>query len=148
MTQVVLGRRETVLETRSPEDVSQVAAKILEFCGSSRHFAIFGTMGAGKTTLVKALCSHLGSVDMVKSPTFAIVNTYDSHVGDIYHFDFYRIQGLSEVFDLGFDEYLDSGNYCFMEWPELIEPLIPEEAVHIHITITGPEDRTIKIATH
>lgn len=103
-------------------------------------------MGAGKTTLIKAICALLGSDDVVKSPTFSIVNEYDSPAGTIYHFDFYRIENLAEVFDMGFEEYIASGNYCFMEWPELIEPLIPEDAAEIRITVTGPQERTIKIA--
>ena len=103
-------------------------------------------MGAGKTTLIKAICKLLGSEDIVKSPTFSIVNEYDSAAGSIYHFDFYRIQDLSEVFDIGFEEYIDSGNYCLLEWPELIEPLIPEHAAEINISVTGPTERTVKIA--
>ena len=79
---------------------------------------------------------------------FSIVNEYDSPAGSIFHFDFYRIENLSEVFDIGFEEYLASGSYCFMEWPELIEPLVPEEAVTINITVTGPEQRKITIAMH
>jgi tRNA threonylcarbamoyladenosine biosynthesis protein TsaE len=146
MRQAVTEKGETIIETRSPDEVPDAAAKVLEICNSRRIFAIFGTMGAGKTTLIKALCALLGSGDVVKSPTFSIVNEYDSLTGSIYHFDFYRIESLAEVFDIGFEEYIASGNHCFMEWPELIEPLIPEDAVEIRITVTGPEERTIKIA--
>ena len=134
------------LPMRQLEEVPLVAARILEICESRRIFAIFGAMGAGKTTLIKELCRLLGSEDVVKSPTFAIVNEYDSAAGSIFHFDFYRIKGLNEVFDIGFEEYIDSGSYCFLEWPELIEPLIPEEAAEIRISVTGPEDRMVKIA--
>jgi tRNA threonylcarbamoyladenosine biosynthesis protein TsaE len=134
------------IHTRHPDEVQDAAAKILEICGSHRIFAIFGEMGAGKTTLVKALCAHLGSEDTVKSPTFSIVNEYDSPQGPVYHFDFYRIKHLEEVYDIGIEEYFDSGNYCFLEWPELIGPLIPEEAVELHIGIDGELERTIKIA--
>ncbi|HEX2900140.1 MAG TPA: tRNA (adenosine(37)-N6)-threonylcarbamoyltransferase complex ATPase subunit type 1 TsaE [Bacteroidia bacterium] len=136
----------TSIETNHPDDVRLAAAKMLEICGSHRIFAVYGTMGAGKTTLIKALCQLLGSEDVVKSPTFSIVNEYDSPSGSIFHFDFYRINSLSEVFDIGFEEYLASGSYCFMEWPELIEPLVPEDAVEIKITVTGPEQRKITIA--
>jgi tRNA threonylcarbamoyladenosine biosynthesis protein TsaE len=128
------------------EEVASAAARILEICAARRVFAIYGAMGAGKTTLVKALCKLLGSEDVVKSPTFAIVNEYDSPGGSIFHFDFYRIKDLSEVFDIGFEEYITSGNYCFLEWPELIEPLVPEEAAVLNISVTGAEERMIKIA--
>ncbi len=138
----------TSIETQHPDDVRLAAAKILESYGSHRIFAFYGTMGAGKTTLIKAICELLGSEDVVKSPTFSIVNEYDSPAGSIFHFDFYRIENLSEVFDIGFEEYLASGSYCFLEWPELIAPLVPEEAVTINITVTGPEQRKITIAMH
>jgi tRNA threonylcarbamoyladenosine biosynthesis protein TsaE len=128
------------------DEVPAAAAKVLDICQSRRIFAIFGSMGAGKTTLIKALCKLLGSNDVVKSPTFSIVNEYDSAFGSIYHFDFYRIKGLGEVFDIGFEEYISSGNYCFLEWPELIEPLIPAEAVELRISVVGPEERLINIA--
>jgi tRNA threonylcarbamoyladenosine biosynthesis protein TsaE len=146
MRQAVTEKGETIIETRHPDEVPDAAAKVLEICNSRRIFAIFGTMGAGKTTLIKALCALLGSGDVVKSPTFSIVNEYESLNGSLYHFDFYRIESLAEVFDIGFEEYIASGNYCFLEWPELIEPLIPEDAVEIRITVTGAEERTIKIA--
>ncbi len=137
---------EWTLPVQQLDEVPAVAARILEICESRRIFAIFGAMGAGKTTLIKALCNHLGSPDVVKSPTFSIVNEYDSAAGSIYHFDFYRIKAMSEVFDIGFEEYMDSGCYCFLEWPELIAPLIPEEAVEIRISVIGPNERMVKIA--
>lgn len=146
MQQVVKETGETVLTTKHPDEVPDAAAKILEICGSRKIFAIYGAMGAGKTTLIKSFCHVLGTEEVVKSPTFSIVNEYESRVGSIYHFDFYRIESLAEVFDIGFEEYLAAHHYCFMEWPELIEPLIPEEAVEIKIMVTGPEERTIKIA--
>lgn len=137
---------EATVQIGHPDAVPTAAAEVLEISGSRRIFAIYGDMGAGKTTLVKALCSLLGSRDIVKSPTFALVNEYDSDFGSIYHFDFYRIKDLSEVFDIGFEEYISSGNYCFLEWPELIEPLVPTEAVELKISVTGPTERWIKIA--
>ena len=136
----------TSIETNHLDDVRLAAAKILETCGSHRIFAFYGSMGAGKTTLIKSICELLGSEDVVKSPTFSIVNEYDSPAGSIFHFDFYRIENLAEVFDIGFEEYLASGSYCFMEWPELIAPLVPEDAVAINITVLGPEQRKITIA--
>ena len=134
------------VKTHHPDQLGQAAASILEICGSHRIFAIYGAMGAGKTTLVKALCAALGSDDTVKSPTFSLVNEYESPAGPIFHFDFYRIKGIDEVFDIGFEEYIDSGNYCFLEWPELIEPLIPSDAVELFISVDGTLERTIKIA--
>lgn len=105
--------------------------------GTSRDglvFAFYGKMGAGKTTFVKALCEVLGVEDAVSSPTFAIVNEYEAANGcPIYHFDFYRIKRLSEAYDMGCDEYFYSGNPCFIEWPELIEEILPEETVKVTI---------------
>lgn len=105
--------------------------------GTSREgivFAFYGKMGAGKTTFVKALCEELGVEDAVSSPTFAIVNEYEAANGcPIYHFDFYRIKKLSEAYDMGCDEYFYSGNPCFIEWPELIEEILPEETIKVSI---------------
>lgn len=97
--------------------------------------AFYGKMGAGKTTFVKALCQALGVDDVVNSPTFAIVNEYDSTVlqSPIYHFDFYRIKTLDEAYNIGTDDYFYSGHPCFIEWPELIEPLLPETALRVEI---------------
>lgn len=133
------------IKTSGPDDVVMAAEKILSACPNDRIFAIYGGLGAGKTTLVKGLAEVIGSKDVVKSPTFSIVNEYDSPLGSIYHFDFYRIENLEEVYDLGYEEYFFSGNYCFIEWPELIEPLVPEEAVLIRIETTGPLDRVIEL---
>ncbi len=135
-------------QTEAPEDNLQVAEKILAACPNGRIFAFYGDLGAGKTTLVKALCEKLGSDDNVKSPTFAIVNEYLYPAGEIFHFDFYRIEDLEEVFDLGFEEYLDSGAYCLIEWPEMIGPLVPEDAINIKITSTGPQQRIIELTFH
>lgn len=118
--------------------VRLAAAKILESCGSHRIFAFYGTMGAGKTTLIKAICELLAAKTSSKARRFPLSMSTIVPAGSIFHFDFYRIENLSEVFDIGFEEYLASGSYCFMEWPELIEPLVPEEAVTINITVTGP----------
>ena len=97
-------------------------------------FAFYAPMGTGKTTFVKAICEELGVQDAINSPTFAIVNEYEAANGDpIYHFDFYRIKRLSEAFDMGCDDYFYSGNLCFIEWPELIEDILPEETVKVSI---------------
>lgn len=101
---------------------------------NERVFAFYGSMGAGKTTFIKAICNELGSSDYVTSPTFALINEYTTTKGDvIYHFDFYRIKKMEEAFDLGYEDYIYSGNYCFVEWPEMIEPLLPEGIVEVRI---------------
>ena len=131
--------------SNDPAETAGIAEKILLACPNRRIFAIYGNLGAGKTTLVKALCESLGSVDVVKSPTFAIINEYEGAAGPIFHFDFYRIETIEEVFDLGYEEYFDSGHYCFIEWPEMIGNLVPEEAVEIRIQETGPTSRIIDL---
>ena len=107
-------------------------------------FAFYGEMGAGKTTFIKAICEELGVEDVITSPTFAIVNEYSLADGDcIYHFDFYRIKKLEEVYDMGFEDYFYSGALCFIEWPELIEEVLPEDAVKVNITENADGSRTI-----
>ena len=97
-------------------------------------FAFYGKMGAGKTTFIKAVCETLGVTDVITSPTFAIVNEYtDGEDNPIYHFDFYRIKKLEEVYDMGYEDYFYSGNLCLLEWPELIEELLPENAIKVRI---------------
>lgn len=101
---------------------------------NDRIFAFYGAMGAGKTTFIKAICRELGSNDYVTSPSFALINEYSTGEGSvIYHFDFYRIKKLEEAFDLGYEDYIYSGNYCFIEWPEMIEQLLPEGIVEVRI---------------
>jgi len=113
----------------------QEAAKLLlNTFPEDRIFALYGAMGAGKTTFIKAICHELGSTDYVTSPTFALINEYTTTKGIvIYHFDFYRIKKLEEAFDLGYEDYIYSGNYCFIEWPEMIESLLPEGVVEVRI---------------
>lgn len=109
-------------------DVSKLAEackKIVEFAGNIKVFAFDAEMGAGKTTLIKELCKSLGSKDSFSSPTYSIVNEYQLPNGKIYHFDFYRVVDTEELFDLGLEEYIESGNYCFIEWPDLAETFLP-----------------------
>ena len=109
--------------------------EVLKVSVDRRVYAFYGQMGAGKTTFIKALCKQMGVEDVVNSPTFAIVNVYESGSGEeIYHFDCYRLKNLQEALDLGAEEYLYSGNYCFIEWPEMIENLLPDTTVNIRIT--------------
>lgn len=110
---------------------------------ASRIFALYGLMGAGKTTFIKAVCLELGVMDIVQSPTFSIINEYKTGEGNsIFHFDFYRIKKTEEVFDIGYEEFIYSGSYCFIEWPELIESMLPEDTIRIRIT--GDKQRVIE----
>ena len=114
--------------------IPQAASKFLDAIGDRRVVAFYGGMGAGKTTFIKAICHELGVTDdVVTSPTFAIVNEYEGTSGAIYHFDFYRVKSLSEARDMGCDDYFYSGNLCLIEWPELVEPLLPDDAVCVTI---------------
>ncbi|MBP3775509.1 MAG: tRNA (adenosine(37)-N6)-threonylcarbamoyltransferase complex ATPase subunit type 1 TsaE [Prevotella sp.] len=133
------------IRIQSLDTISESARKFIQYIGEARVFAFYGKMGAGKTTFVKALCEELGSTDVITSPTFSIVNEYGiSHnkksplsredLGEsIYHFDFYRIKKLEEVYDMGYEEYFYSGALCLIEWPELIEDILPEDAVRVTI---------------
>jgi len=121
----------------------EIARELINHCPDQRVFAFYGEMGAGKTTFIKALCSELGVTDIIQSPTFAIINEYRRQNGEpVYHFDFYRIKKLEEAYDIGYEDYLYSGCYCFIEWPELIEELLP--AGTVRVTITGTAERTFR----
>ena len=117
------------------EHIGDAARLFVSQIGNRHVFAFYGSMGAGKTTFIKAVCEELGVNDVITSPTFAIVNEYTTPSEEaIYHFDFYRIKKLEEVYDLGYEDYFYSGSFCFIEWPELIEELLPEDAVKVNIT--------------
>lgn len=126
-------------------DLPGAAKQILEFADKERVFLFYGEMGAGKTTLIKALCEELQVEDAVSSPTFAIVNEYSGIKGTVYHFDFYRIKNESEALDLGYEDYLYSSNYCFIEWPEKIPSLLPNEFVELKLQETSVNERVIKV---
>jgi tRNA threonylcarbamoyladenosine biosynthesis protein TsaE len=127
--------KDLVFQNCTLSEVSEIARKILDEYQDERVFAFYGDLGAGKTTLIKALCNVLGVTEEVTSPSFAIINEYESGGVDlIYHFDFYRIKKLEEVLDIGYEEYLYSGYYCFLEWAEKIEELLPGRFVSITIT--------------
>ena len=127
------------------EHIREAARQFIAEMGDRKVFAFYGSMGAGKTTFVKAVCEELGVEDVITSPTFAIINEYHAEVQDltIYHFDFYRIKKLEEVYDMGYEDYFYSGALCFIEWPELIEDLLPEEAVKVSITEKEDGSRAI-----
>ncbi|MCD8235847.1 MAG: tRNA (adenosine(37)-N6)-threonylcarbamoyltransferase complex ATPase subunit type 1 TsaE [Prevotellaceae bacterium] len=139
-----------IIKIDSIDEIAGAAAKFVQAMGDNRVFAFYGKMGAGKTTFIKAVCEQLGVTDMINSPTFAIANEYlDGNGEPVYHFDFYRFQkadhaaALAEVLDIGYEDYVYSGNLCFMEWPELIEELLPEDVVKVFIEEL--EDGTRKI---
>lgn len=112
--------------------IGEAARQFISQIGDRRVFAFYGSMGAGKTTFIKAVCEQLGVQDVITSPTFAIVNEYTADA-PIYHFDFYRIKKLEEVYDMGYEDYFYSGSLCLIEWPELIEELLPDDAVKVSI---------------
>jgi len=116
------------------DELQHVVQSILNDMPNQAVFAFYGTMGAGKTTLIKSFCEELGVTEVVTSPTFALVNEYvDRDNNPVFHFDFYRIKKLEEVFDIGYEEYFYSNNFCFIEWPELISELLPESYVYVLI---------------
>jgi tRNA threonylcarbamoyladenosine biosynthesis protein TsaE len=116
------------------DELPNVAKTILGDTPNQFVFAFYGSMGAGKTTLIKAICEELGVDEIVTSPTFALVNEYSAQNNKpVYHFDFYRIKKIDEVFDIGYEEYFYSNNYCFIEWPELISELLPDSYVYVSI---------------
>jgi tRNA threonylcarbamoyladenosine biosynthesis protein TsaE len=122
------------------------AKELLKHSADKKIFAFYGTMGAGKTTIIKAICKYLGATDIVSSPTFTLVNEYKTSAGEsLFHIDFYRIRKQEEVFDFGLEEYLTGDSYCFMEWPELIEELLPEETVRVRIKIDNGEQRVLSL---
>ena len=126
------------------EHIHEAAREFIEHIGDCRVFAFYGKMGAGKTTFVKAICEELGVEDVIPSPTFAIINEYTQPDGSpLFHFDFYRIKKLEEVYDMGYEDYFYSGALCFIEWPELIEDILPDDAVRVSITEQEDGSRTI-----
>jgi tRNA threonylcarbamoyladenosine biosynthesis protein TsaE len=136
-----------VYESESLADLDQVAEKLLTSCKDARIFAFFGKLGAGKTTLIQQMCKLLGVKEAVTSPTFNLVNEYSGTTETIYHFDFYRISSEQEAYDIGTDEYLDSGNFVFVEWPERIPTLLPEDAIHIKIAVDQNEKRNFTVTS-
>ena len=133
------------IQINSIEKINQAAQAFVAAMGKRKVFAFYGKMGAGKTTFIKAVCQTLGVEDVINSPTFAIVNEYiDGQGQPIYHFDFYRIKTPQEVLDIGYEDYVYSGHVCFMEWPELVENLLPDDVVKITIEENEDGSRTVR----
>ena len=133
------------ISINSLDEIGKAAQEFVAAMGDRKVFAFYGKMGAGKTTFIKAVCEELGVEDVINSPTFAIVNEYVDGKGEpIYHFDFYRIKKEQEVLDIGYEDYVYSGNVCLMEWPELIENLLPDDAVKV--TIEEEKDGSRKVS--
>jgi len=131
----------------SLDKIEETARQFLDSFKEHRIVAFYGSMGVGKTTFVKALCKAMEVEDEVNSPSFAIVNEYHTKDDDIiiYHFDFYRLKSVEEALDIGYEEYIYSGNYCFMEWPEKIEPLLPDERLDVLIEENEDGSRTVSV---
>lgn len=132
------------IKIESLDKIDDAALEFIKVMGDNTVFAFRGEMGAGKTTFIKAICENLGVSDVINSPTFAIVNEYRSDSGElIYHFDFYRINKIEEVYDFGYEDYFYSGSLCFIEWPELIEDLLPHDTVNVSIKASEDGSRTV-----
>ena len=129
------------IQIKNIDEMGEKAQEFIAALGDNHVIAFYGAMGAGKTTFIRALCEELGVKEPVTSPTFAIVNEYE---GPIYHFDFYRIKRLEEAYDMGFEDYIYSGHLCLIEWPELIEDLLPDNTVRVHITVDEDGTRAIR----
>ena len=134
------------IKINSLDGIADAARQFVDVMGENKVFAMFGPMGVGKTTFIKAVCEVLGVQDTITSPTFAIVNEYRTDSGEqIFHFDFYRIRKVEEAYDMGYEDYIYSGAICFLEWPELIEELLPDDAVRVTLTEEEDGTRTITI---
>ena len=137
----MVSMMEKVFHIKNIEQLSEVSDYLLSMRNEADIIAFYGAMGAGKTTLIKNLCHRMGVTDEVNSPTFAIVNEYVTEEGEpVYHFDFYRIKKIEEAYDIGFENYFDSGNLCLIEWPEMIEPLMPEKYIRVEICHGATDD--------
>jgi tRNA threonylcarbamoyladenosine biosynthesis protein TsaE len=132
---------------KTKKELRSSVKKLLDQTKGKKIYAFYGAMGAGKTTIIKALCEYLGATDLVSSPTFTLINEYRTTNGEsMYHIDFYRIKKHDEVFDFGIEEYLTGEKYCFMEWPELVEDILPEETVRVRISVEENEERTLSVS--
>ena len=131
----------------SLDKIHEAALEFIRAMGDNTVFAFHGDMGAGKTTFIKAICENLGVSDTINSPTFAIVNEYRSDSGElIYHFDFYRINKIEEVFDFGYEDYFYSGSLCFIEWPEKVDTLLTKDTVNVYVKVQEDGSREVSLS--
>jgi tRNA threonylcarbamoyladenosine biosynthesis protein TsaE len=137
--------KEMVFQARRLSDIPGIALKVIQAAGNIRILAFYGLMGVGKTTLIRTICRSLNVKTEVTSPTFALVNEYPTDNGPVYHFDFYRINRISEALDFGIDEYFDSDHWCFIEWPEKVEELLPDSLIKILLTENPDGSRMIRV---
>ncbi len=137
----------TQIQIPSVEALSQAAREFLAAMDQATVFAFRGEMGAGKTTFIKAICEALGVEDVINSPSFSIVNEYRSSSGElIYHFDCYRLKRVDEALDFGFEDYMESGSLCFIEWPDIVADLLPSDVVWVDIKVNEDGSRTVKLS--
>lgn len=135
------------INIESLDKIDEAALEFIRAMGDNTVFAFHGDMGAGKTTFIKAICENLGVSDTINSPTFAIVNEYRSDSGElIYHFDFYRINKIEEVFDFGYEDYFYSGSLCFIEWPEKVDTLLPKDTVNVYVKVQEDGSREVSLS--
>jgi tRNA threonylcarbamoyladenosine biosynthesis protein TsaE len=133
-----------IIEVNNTSELTTAASLLIGHYGDKRVFAFHGIMGAGKTTFIKAVCKLLGTTDEVNSPTFSLINEYGTNLyGPLYHFDFYRINKIEEAYDIGYENYFYSGNYCFVEWPEKIGQLLPHDCVKVFIEVDESDQKRI-----
>lgn len=138
-----------IIEAFDLKEISKAAQQVITACGNETVWLFEGSMGAGKTTLIKAICGELGVLNTVQSPTFSIVNEYLTDTGEtIYHFDCYRLKNIGEAYDIGVEEYLDSGNLCLIEWPNKIAELLPKRFIKISITQLLNSKRSIELSNN
>ena len=137
----------STIKIKSTAELNNVATELLAYAKGQKFFIFEAEMAAGKTTFIKAFCFSLCVTDVVSSPTFSIVNEYDSPTGPVYHFDFYRLKNLREAYDIGYEEYFYSDHYCLIEWPSKVEELLPESYVKVQITIMEQDERLFEFTT-
>lgn len=143
---VKMRKKKMEIIIKELSEIDAAARQFVDAMDDHRVFAFYGKMGAGKTTFIKAVCAAMGVEDIVTSPTFAIVNEYlDAKGESVYHFDFYRLKRASEAYDIGFEDYIDSGCICLMEWPEIIEELLPDDTVKVTIEEQPDGSRIISL---
>ena len=137
-----------IISCSTIKELPQIAEQVIVFADKIKVLIFVGDLGAGKTTFIKELCKHLGVGDEVSSPTFSIINEYRANEKLVYHFDFYRLKNVDEATDIGVVDYFYSGNYCFIEWPQKVDTILPDELVMIHITGAEGENRVFKLTKY